>query len=48
MKAYGGRKERHSMEMASLGDFLEMGSLAEPVRVARVMDVGNEFLHYDY
>lgn len=36
------------MEMASLDDFLEMEGLAEPVRVARMMDIRNEILCYEY
>lgn len=48
LKAYGGRKQRHSMEMASLADFVEMGSLSEPVRVARVMDIQDAYLSYTY
>lgn len=48
LNAYSGHKERHSMEMASLDDVIEMRGLAPNVRVNEVMDIEGELLCYRY
>ena len=48
LTAYSGRKERHSIEMASMEDLIETQGLAEPVKVADLMDIQGELLCYDY
>ena len=48
LNAYGGHKQRHSIEMASLEDDIEMRGLAENVQVRRVMDTEGELLCYRY
>ena len=48
LTAFGGPKLRQSIEMASLEDLIQMQSLAEPVKVAEVMDIKGDFLCYDY
>ena len=48
LEAYSGRKERHSIEKASLDDLIETQGLAERVKVADVMDIHDDLLCYDY
>ena len=48
MTAYGGHKQRHSPEMASLDDMIKMKGLAGDVKVADVMDVRGDLLCYSY
>lgn len=48
LEAYGGHKQRHSMEMADLEDALHMKGLAVDVQVADVMDVEGDLLCYTY
>ena len=46
--AYSGHKERHSIEMASLDDFIKMKGLDVDVQVSELMDVENDLLCYTY
>lgn len=48
LEAYGGHKERHSIEMASLDDEINMGPLASNVKVREMMNIHSEKLQYDY
>ena len=48
LEAYGGHKERHSMEMATLDDEIRVGALAPAVKVREVMDIHGEMLRYEY
>lgn len=48
LTAYSGPKQRHSIEMASLDDLIQMQGLAEPVKVAEVMNIQGDLLCYDY
>lgn len=50
MMAYGGNKQRHSMEKAQLSDEIKMGGWREPIRVEEVMDTeaGGGILYYRY
>lgn len=48
LSAYSGHKMRHSIEMASLDDDIDMRGLAENVKVSSVMDTEGEFLCYRY
>ncbi|KAK3644027.1 hypothetical protein LTR56_009879 [Elasticomyces elasticus] len=48
LSAYGGHKQRHSMEMASMEDDIIMQALAPSVKVAEVMDVEGQLLCYRY
>lgn len=45
---YAGHKHRHSMEMASLEDEIDLHGLAYTVTVADVMDVEGNLLCYRY
>ncbi|QIX01569.1 hypothetical protein AMS68_007086 [Peltaster fructicola] len=45
---YGGHKQRHSIEMASLEDEVGLLGLAPAVKVADLMDTHNELLCYGY
>ena len=46
--SYGGYKERHSMDKASLDDMIEMKDFVENVKVADVMSVEGDLLCYTY
>ncbi|KAK4565674.1 hypothetical protein LTR86_003522 [Recurvomyces mirabilis] len=46
--SYGGHKHRHSTEMSSLEDEINMKGLAPKIKVAEVMDVEGELLCYTY
>ena len=46
--AYGGHRERHSIEMAGLGDGIVVGGLGPDVEVREVMDIHGKLLWYDY
>ena len=46
--SYGGHKHRHSTEMSSLGDEINMQGLATKVKVRDVMDIEGELLCYSY
>lgn len=48
LEAYGGHKQRHSMEMASLQDDIKMQGLAPPIKVVDVMNTEGELLCYSY
>ena len=48
LEAYGGHKERHSMEMATLDDEIRVGALAPAIKVREVMDIHGEMLGYEY
>lgn len=48
LDSYGGHKERHSVEMASLDDDLHYKGLAPDVKVKDVMDIENGMLCYQY
>ena len=48
LEAYGGHRERHSIQMASLEDKIMVGALAEDVKVRAMMDIHSEMLWYDY
>ena len=48
LDAYGGHKQRHSIEKASLDDTLQVQGLAEPVRVRDVMNTQGYLLCYEY
>ncbi|KAK5737665.1 hypothetical protein LTR17_006527 [Elasticomyces elasticus] len=48
LSSYGGHKQRHSMEMASMDDDIIMQALAPSVKVAEVMDVEGQLLCYRY
>jgi tyrosinase len=48
LKAYGGHKHRHSMELATLEDDISMQGLAPSVRVESVMDSQGGLLCYSY
>nr|POE72837.1 tyrosinase ustq [Quercus suber] len=48
LRAYNGRKQRHSTETASIDDTIHMKGLAADVRVADVMDVEGDMLCYTY
>lgn len=45
---YGGHKQRHSPEMATLDDELTMQNLAPAVKVSQVMNIKGDFLCNDY
>jgi len=48
LTAYGGHKERHSIEMANLDDTLFYKGLASDIRVREVMNVEGDLLCYRY
>jgi tyrosinase len=48
LEAYGGHRERHSIEMATLEDRIVMGALAPDIKVKEFMDIHGEMLSYDY
>ncbi|KAK4541121.1 hypothetical protein LTR36_008346 [Oleoguttula mirabilis] len=48
LQAYGGHKQRHSMDLASLIDKISVQALASSVKVADLMDVQGELLCYHY
>jgi tyrosinase len=48
LSVYGGHKQRHSIEMASLDDLIDMRGLAENVQVRNVMDTEGKLPCYTY
>lgn len=46
--AYGGHKQRHSLEMASLDDLIVMHGLAPDIKVNEFMDIQGDMLCYSY